>query len=433
MEKSVAIRVLLIEDDAGDACLVKVALRQTPEIQFELTWGQSLAQAKKTLSCENFDVILLDLTLPDSEGLVTLERTRQAACDIPIVVLTGHGDTDFALTALKAGANDYMVKGDFGFDGLARVIRYAILRVEMEAENKLLVTALNAAANGIVITDKDAVIKWANPAFSDLTGFSLDETINHKPNQLLKSNMQSKTFYEEMWGKLLAGQQWHGEVINKRKDGTFYHEELSIAPVKNTRGEITNFIGIKQDISDRKRLEEMLKTLANTDPLTGLFNRRVFLKHLLQESHRVIRSKSCAAVLMLDLDFFKRINDTYGHATGDEVLKNFAQLIVKHTRDIDISARFGGEEFVILLPDSNREQATIMAERLRKEVAAIALSHEKGPVTITVSIGAALLMPENADGELVLNHADDALYHAKETGRNRLCWFEDIVNNHCGC
>lgn len=416
------IRVLLIEDEAGDAYLVKTALKQSKDVEFEVTWSQSLSQAQKMLSSECFDVILLDLSLPDSEGISTVKRTRYCACDIPIVVLTGREDTDFALNALKAGANDYMVKGDFGFNGLARVIRYALLRDEMEAENKLLVAALNAAANGIVITDVNAVIKWANPAFTKLTGYELSEALNHKPSELVRSNKHNQEFYKIMWDKLLSGEQWQGEVINKRKDGTLYHENLSIAPVKNARGEITNFVGVKQDISERKQLEEQLQNLANTDPLTNLFNRRVFLEHLSQETNRVARSKNCAAVLMLDLDFFKRINDTYGHATGDTVLKQFADIIVKQTRDIDISARFGGEEFVILLPDSNREKANIMAERLRKEVSVLSIPHEKGNVTITVSIGAALIIPENANGELALNRADNALYEAKETGRNRICW-----------
>jgi two-component system, cell cycle response regulator len=416
------IRVLLIEDEAGDAYLVKTALRQSQDVEFNVTWVQSLREAKQNLASKSFDVILLDLSLPDSEGLATVELTRCCACDIPIVVLTGRGDMDFSLTALKAGANDYMIKGDFGFNGLARVIRYTLLRSEMEAENRLLVAALNAAVNSIVITDINAVIKWANPAFTKLTGYELDEALNRKPGELVRSDKQNPEFYTEMWSKLLVGEQWQGELINKRKDGSLYYEDLSIAPVKNARGEITNFVGVKQDISHRKQLEEMLQNLANTDPLTSLFNRRVFLEYLTQEAHRVARSKNCAAVLMLDLDFFKRINDTYGHATGDDVLKKFAAIILENTRDVDIAARFGGEEFVILLPDSNRESASIMAERLRKAVSMMSIAHEKGNVTITVSIGAALLIPENANGELALSLADNALYEAKETGRNRICW-----------
>lgn len=325
----VSIRILLVEDEAGDAYLVKTTLKHSLEIKFDVTWVESLTLAKEALVGANFDVMLLDLSLPDSDGLETVEIAQKIAGDVPIVVLTGHGDTEFALTALKTGATDYMVKGDFGFGGLARVIRYALLRVEMEAHNKLLVAALEASANGIVITDKEANIKWANPAFSHLTGYSVDESIGKKPGELVKSGRQNEPFYQSMWKNLNEGKHWRGEVINKHKNGTMYHEDLSISPVKNRQGEIVNFIGIKQDISERKALEEMLKKLANTDPLTGLFNRRVFLERLDQESDRISRLGDSAVLLMLDLDFFKRINDTYGHATGDEVLKSFADIVRK--------------------------------------------------------------------------------------------------------
>jgi diguanylate cyclase (GGDEF)-like protein/PAS domain S-box-containing protein len=420
-----SIRVLLIEDEAGDAYLVKTSLKSTPEIKFEITWVESLTLAKQALIDSIFDVVLLDLSLPDSEGLETIEIAKQIVEDLPIIILTGRGDTEFALLALKSGVNDYMVKGDFGFNGLARVIRYALLRVEMEAHNKLLVTALEAAANGIVITDKDAHIKWANLAFSDLTGYHLDEAIGRKPSELLSSGVHDKSFYHAMWDRLLAGEHWRGEVVNKHKDGTLYHEDLSISPVKNRRGELVNFIGIKQDISQRKALEEMLQKLANTDPLTGLFNRRVFLERLTQESNRVSRLGGTAVLLMLDLDFFKRVNDTYGHAMGDEVLKQFADVVRSNSRNIDVPARLGGEEFAILLPSTSQSKALIMAERLRKQVSEIAIEHPKNTVHITVSIGAAVLSEHEVDGEIILNRADSALYTAKESGRNQTCWFED--------
>jgi diguanylate cyclase (GGDEF)-like protein/PAS domain S-box-containing protein len=424
MNQAEFIRVLLIEDEAGDAYLVKAALKSKNEINFEITWVESLALARQALADSIFEVILLDLSLPDSEGLETIQIAKQIAEDVPIIVLTGRCDTDFALIALKAGANDYMVKGDFGFDGLARVIRYTLLRVEMEVHNKLLVAALEATVNGIVITDTNAHIKWANPAFSSLTGYHLDEVIGRKPNELLGSGMQDKPFYRAMWNTLLAGEHWRGEIVNKHKDGSLYHEDLSISPVKNRRGELVNFIGVKQDISQRKALEEMLKKLANTDSLTGLFNRRVFLERLDQESDRISRLGGTAVLLMLDLDFFKRVNDTYGHATGDEVLKRFADIVRKNSRNIDVPARFGGEEFVILLPGTGQDEALVMAERLRRQVSEVVIVHPKGIVKITVSIGAALLSSQNTDSELVLNRADSAMYTAKELGRNQIYWSE---------
>lgn len=423
--KTEVIRVLLIEDEASDAYLVKLDLKKSSGVDFDVTWGESLAAAKKLLSSNSFDVVLLDLSLPDSEGLETIKHAQHITNYLPIIVLTGRCDTDFALLALKNGASDYMVKGDFGFDGIARTIRSVLLRAEMDTHNKLLVSALEAAGNGIIITDKDANIKWVNTAFSRLTGYQLHETIGKKPNHLVSSGKHDKSFYAEMWGQLLQGNHWRGEMINKHKDGGLYHEELNIAPVKNNRGEIVNFIGIKENISERKALEEKLQELANTDPLTGLFNRRIFLERLGQESERITRLGGLAALLMLDLDFFKRINDTYGHATGDEVLKRFADIMRKNSRSIDVPARLGGEEFAILLPSTNQQEATIMAERLRKQVEQMVISHLKDNVKITVSIGAAMLHSKYSEGETVLHNADDALYFAKNNGRNQTCWSEN--------
>jgi diguanylate cyclase (GGDEF)-like protein/PAS domain S-box-containing protein len=418
------IRVLLIEDEDGDAHLVKMKLRQTSGEGFAVTWAQSLDEAQQCLAGSAFDVMLLDLSLPDSEGLATVQNARTMAPTTPIVVLSGRGDTNFALTALEAGAVDYMVKGDFGYDGLARTIRYALLRTEMEARNSLLIAALEAAANGIVITDTQAVVIWANSAFGKLTGYQPEEAVGRKPSELVSSGLQSQDFYQAMWAVIMAGQHWRGELINKHKDGHLYHEELSIAPVKNSAGDITHFIGIKEDISERKALEEQLQKLASTDPLTGLFNRRVFMEQLEQERAKVARLSNYSAVLlMLDLDFFKRVNDVYGHGTGDEVLKAFADITRSTTRTIDVPARLGGEEFAILLSGADQKDALAMAERLRAQVAAMRIEHEAGPVQITVSIGGTYVSVNDQSSEAVLHRADAALYEAKDKGRNQVCWF----------
>ncbi len=419
------IRVLLVEDDPGDAHLVKLTLGKTQSGHFNVIWVQSLKEAQCCLDVSTFDVMLLDLSLPDSEGLETVHRAKAMAVNIPIVILSGTDDTDFALTALEAGAIDYMVKGDFGYDGLARVIRYALMRTEMEARNNLLIAALEAAANSIIITDKYANITWVNSAFTRLTGYGIREVAGSNPNEIIKSGLQSEAVYEDMWTELRAGKHWRGELINKRKNGTLYHEELSIAPVKNREGETTHYVGIQEDISVRKELEAQLKKLASTDPLTGLFNRRVFLEQLENEREKVVRLDNYSVVLlMLDLDFFKRINDTYGHATGDEVLKAFAKIARNNSRAIDIPARLGGEEFAILLAGADRNDAFSMAERLREQVAELCINHQAGPVKITVSIGAACVFLNDSNGEDVMHRADAALYEAKAGGRNQTVWFD---------
>jgi diguanylate cyclase (GGDEF)-like protein len=169
------------------------------------------------------------------------------------------------------------------------------------------------------------------------------------------------------------------------------------------------------DISERKLI---------TDPLTGLFNRRVFLEQLEIEKVKVARLPNYSvALLMLDLDFFKRINDTYGHATGDAVLKAFVDTVRNNSRNIDVPARLGGEEFAILLAGTDKTEALVMAERLREQVAEIVIDHVLSSLQITVSIGAASVYTDDINGEAVMNRADAALYEAKDNGRNQTCWF----------
>ncbi|MDO9106047.1 MAG: diguanylate cyclase [Methylovulum sp.] len=419
-----SIRVLLVEDEIGDARLVQIGLRQPHSASFDVICVDTLSKAQQQLAQQPFDVVLLDLSLPDSSGLDTVRMIKKTNRGVAIIVLTGQYDTEFALNTLEAGAADYLVKGEFSPDSLIRAIRYAMQRVEMDAHNRLLVAALEAAANSIVITDKEGYIEWANPSFCKSSGYDLQDVLNKRPAELIKSGLQDQGFYEAMWKTILKGDTWRGEIINRRKNGELYHEELSISPVRNEAGEINHFIGIKEDITERKRMEEELQRLARTDSLTGLFNRRVFLEHLEQETARLARLDSAPiALLMLDLDHFKRINDTYGHAAGDEVLRHFADLIRANVRSIDLPARLGGEEFAIILPGADRTDALAMAERLRMQVAAAILPHAKGQISYTVSIGVAALSATNANSEIALHHADSALYTAKSKGRNQTCWF----------
>jgi diguanylate cyclase (GGDEF)-like protein/PAS domain S-box-containing protein len=425
MKEPRSIRVLLVEDEPGDAQLVRISLCPRDAARFDLTWTSTLGEARERLFAAEarFDVLLLDLTLPDSAGLDTVRDARRASGALPIIVLTGHDDADFALTALEAGADDYMVKGDFGHDGLVRAIRHALHRAEMEASNRLLATALNASPQGIVITDRKGRIEWANPAYGQMTGYEMEEIRGRGPGELVKSGAQDASFYETLWLTLLAGRNWRGELVNKRKDGVLYHEEMTIAPVRDEAGEIRHFIGIKQDISERKRLEAELKQLATTDPLTGLPNRRAFMERLEQELERLKRyDDSLASLLMLDLDHFKSINDTFGHAVGDETLRHFAALLRNELRKIDMPGRLGGEEFAILLPGTDRVAALALAERLRRRIAASPLARADGDIHFTVSIGGSALSDDDADPDSVLLRADVALYRAKNNGRDQAWW-----------
>lgn len=284
---------------------------------------------------------------------------------------------------------------------------------------RLLDAALKAADNGIVITDLDGVIEWVNPAVLRLTGYRVEEAVGQKTS-LLRSGTHDESFYKGMWQTILSGEVWHGDMVNKRKDGSLYNEEMTITPVMDDHGTIQHFIAVKQDISKRKQLEEELHQLATTDSLTGVANRRHFLKRVAEELKRIKRYGGHCALIMLDLDHFKRINDSRGHAAGDSVLCHFTSLVQDHLRGSDLLGRLGGEEFAVFLPETALEGAVGLAERVRRHTESEPANSEKGQVSYTVSVGVTLLDPLDASPDDALARADEALYRAKANGRNRV-------------
>ena len=207
-------------------------------------------------------------------------------------------------------------------------------------------------------------------------------------------------------------------MLNRRKDGTLYWEAVTISPVANDTGEITNFVAVKEEISERKHLEEELRRLATTDPLTGALNRRSFFECSHAEDFNR-RQQDSTAVVMFDVDHFKLINDTFGHAAGDIVLAQIAEICRANLREQDRVGRLGGEEFACLLPGVTTAQAHLTAERLRAAVAEHRIVIGDGrEAAVTISVGLALFTPEDDTLDAVLSRADGALYLAKKHGRN---------------
>ncbi len=258
-----ALSILIVEDEPADHALVVTYLRHKSVRNGadvpRLVWAKTLAEGLAAAQATVFDMVLLDLSLPDSAGVKTVSAMTVALPGTPVVVLTGHVDDELAMAALGAGAQDYLVKGEFDHRALGRAVRYAMARGAQERRLQLFEVALNSAANGIVITDIDGCIQWANEAFSRMTGFSVAEAVGHKPSQLVNSGAQDQAFYQHMWQTIQAGHIWRGELVNRRKDGSLYHELLAISPVLGGDGEIKNFVAIKQDITERKFIEQRLE------------------------------------------------------------------------------------------------------------------------------------------------------------------------------
>lgn len=295
-------------------------------------------------------------------------------------------------------------------------------RIKSEEKLKVLHQTVEQAPDAIVITEPDGAICFANKAFMEITGYTQEELIGKNP-RVLKLNTEARVDYKELWETILSGGEWHGVFQNKKKNGEEYWERASIAPMYDNNGNIIKLIGIKEDVTQEHANKLELERLYKIDMLTNVSNRRSFLELAESEFIRNKRYPQDSAFLMLDVDYFKRINDEFGHCVGDIALREFAEVCAKTLRTTDLIGRLGGEEFGIYLINTNYEDACIVAERLRRNVEKIEVHCDDGTrVHFTVSIG--ITKPLNTDKKLgeILKRADLALYQAKKNGRNRVEW-----------
>lgn len=283
----------------------------------------------------------------------------------------------------------------------------------------LLHRAVEAATHGVYVTDPEGTIGFVNPGFCGMTGYTREELINEKMS-ILRSGTMSTDYYKRLWTTIAAGETWEEEIVNRRRDGSMYWAYQIISPILDEEGRVTNYVGIQNDITHRKELEDELRYLAEMDVLTGVANRRKTLDELEREIARATRHGHELSILMLDIDHFKRINDNYGHETGDAVLRAISATAVAMLRPSDRLGRWGGEEFVIILPETDCAGAATLAHRV---VNAVRDSRAVPGEQITVSIGVATFDADNPQESVdsMVRRADELLYSAKDLGRDRVC------------
>lgn len=279
------------------------------------------------------------------------------------------------------------------------------------------------SAEAIVITDANNDIIQVNRAFSEITGYASEEVIGQNP-RILKSGQQDREFYQRMWDTLLKTGNWQGEVMDRRKSGDIYPKWLSIAVVKNEAGEITNYIALFSDITERKASYDRIQHLAHFDVLTHLPNRTLLNDHIDQAILAAIRNQHKLALLFLDLDRFKYVNDTFGHHAGDHLLCEVALRLKNCVREMDTVSRLGGDEFVIVLTAiSTSENAAMVSQKIIDAIAQPFVIEGK-QVEIGVSIGISQF-PDNAEHRHdLIRFADEAMYQAKQQGRNNFQFYK---------
>jgi len=296
-----------------------------------------------------------------------------------------------------------------------------------EAELTRYATVFTSSSEGMLITDAAGTIIAANPAFSRITGYVLDEVIGHSPG-LLNSGRQDAGFYRRMWSAINSRGQWQGEIWNRRRNGSIYPEWLSISAVHGEDGKVLNYIGIFSDITERKEAEARILHLAHHDPLTNLPNRALLQDRLQQVLLQARRHKRGVAVLLLDLDRFKTINDILGHESGDGLLLQITERCRSTIRDTDTLARLSGDEFVIVLQEvDGAHDAALIARKILDEVA-LPCQLGEHRITVTASIGIALYDQDGGTPSALLRNADAAMHRAKEAGRNGFEFFSAEMN-----
>lgn len=292
------------------------------------------------------------------------------------------------------------------------------------AEEQLRITArvFDQAGEAIVVTDGRGMIQTVNSAFTGITGYRREEAVGQRTT-LLKSGRHSDEFYQQMWQALAQNGFWQGEIWNKRKNGEVYPEWLTINRIDNEQGKAEHFVAVFSDITQLKDSQRKAEYLATHDPLTGLPNRALFYDRLRHALAQARRTKGRVALMFIDLDNFKTINDTLGHDIGDEVLKLASGRLRDLIRDVDTVARLGGDEFTALLSDCDAETADRVSRRIIDELSA-SFDVKGRKLFVSASIGVAFYPEDGLDSADLIKKADSAMYRAKEQGRNRVEFFK---------
>jgi len=466
--------VLLFVDD--DPNVLKALHRLFRNENYDIHSASGGYEGLDILRKHSVDLIISDMRMPEMNGADFLAQVVELWPETVRILLTGYADLQSTIDAINKGRIFSYCNKPWNDEELKLLVRRALEQKRLREERDHLstiilkqndeLTALNehleerveerteqlrnslyqldqanknlllrnqaieAARNGIVITDAshpDNPMVYANPAFERITGYEITDALGRNLS-FLKGETDDQSGPDSISLAIRQQQAGHAVLRNYRKDGTVFWNQLDIAPVKNDAGEVTHFVGIMDDITEFKTYQEQLEYQATYDELTGLINRTLLNDRLDQAIRSAQRRQNEVCVFFLDLDNFKVINDTLGHSTGDELLKVIAERLLNGARSEDTIARYGGDEFVLIFPQiSKMDDAVLIAERLISEIAQ--------PVQIkghklqgTISIGISFYPHDGLDKETLLQHADAAMYHAKDKGRNTFCFYTEELN-----
>ncbi len=395
-----------------------------------------VASAQAALNAINTqlpELVLLDVRMPDMNGfdVCQLLKRQPHTQHLPIIFITALDSSDDQLRGFQVGGVDFITKPFEDHIMLARIATHLALaranrqlaadRAELAEKNAKLAQTQIALQRYLTIVnqyvstctiDPEGFILDASKAFCQLSGYTKTELVGRPFQSCIGNPKLPNNTMAELWQTLQSGLSWHGELMNRSKDGSDYWVQMSIEPDVDETGELASFTLIQTDITDKKKIEQQSKK----DPLTGLWNRRRLDEIIAEEWQRTRRHLRPLCIIMVDIDHFKQVNDNFSHLLGDRILIEFASLLRHHVRITDSVGRWGGEEFVVICPEANAEEGRQIGEKLRRMIEA----HRFPEIGhLTASFGVADLQHKETADRLLL-YADKALLLAKRNGRNRV-------------
>lgn len=411
-------RVLVVEDDP----VVRDQLRQT--ISRLVTETHAVDDGLTGLALWRSwqpDLVVTDILMPIMDGLEMSKAIKQSDPEAQIIVVSYSSDTAHVRQALDIGIDRYVLK-PIDEHLLSNAVTNCLRDLQRLRDLKLARLVFESASEGVMLTDEKGRIQSVNPAFSEITGYRADEALGANA-AMLASGRHDAAFFHAMWESLHSLGRWSGEVVNRRKNGELFAEWLSIVAVEEGDARATRYIGLFSDITERKQEEDRIRRMAHYDSLTGLPNRALLLDRLRRAISRVGRRGEPLALLYLDLDQFKPINDQYGHALGDQVLIQAAERMADCVREVDMVSRLGGDEFVVLLEAQDVPTAAALVARKLIEAVSLPYMIDGHELIIGASIGVAIHPHDGDDVDSLLDAADTALYQAKREGRGNFRFF----------
>ncbi|MBC8312864.1 MAG: diguanylate cyclase [Candidatus Cloacimonetes bacterium] len=411
------INILVMENDEKDQTTLQNFVNDR-NLSYNLIFVNSVSELKQKIKLQSFKIIITDFKINDGTAFDILEYVTE-----PVIVITRSGTEEIASKALREGAYDYLIKDNKQnyLKILPEIIKNAIKHKNEEQKSMMLSQAVTNMSDNIYIIDMNDKIIFVNDAFCNTYGYSKDEIIGKNSIILWSGEARDKDANQLLIESI---EEKVEDNYHKRSDGSEFPVTLSRSIIKDKLGNEINILNVSRDITRQKRTVKTLAQFSYIDGLTGISNRRSFDRILESELKRAARNSQHLALIMIDIDLFKKYNDTYGHQAGDECLKQLTGKIDDTLkRSGETVSRYGGEEFAVLLPNTNIHSAKNVAEILRKNVKNLKIPHSKSKVDkyVTISLGVTSMIPtKTTTSAKIISEADKALYQAKQEGRNRV-------------